>query len=281
MTSLDTAPCGVSPQADLRMPTFFIPHGAGPCFFMDWDPPGAWDAMQAFLRDIATTLPARPRAILAVSAHWQQPDFALTGGAHPALLFDYRGFPPHTYQLRYPAPGQPALAARALSLLSQAGLAGHADATRGFDHGMFIPLLLMFPDAQVPVVQLSLREDLDPQAHLAAGRALAPLRDDAVLIIGSGMSFHNMRGYGDPRFGPVSDAFDHWLVQTCEAEPQDRENALAHWERAPQARLCHPPRAEEHLLPLMVAAGAAPAGRGRQVFSDRVMETTLSAFRFD
>lgn len=281
MTSLEADPPDATQEIALKMPTFFIPHGGGPCFFMDWNPPGAWDPMEAFLRGVALTLPARPRAILLVSAHWQQQDFALTFGTRPELVFDYHGFPSHTYQLRYPAPGAPTLAAHALALLSQAGLGGRADATRGFDHGMFIPLLLMFPDAEVPVVQLSLRDDLDPQAHIAAGRALAPLRADGVLIVGSGMSFHNMRGYGDPRFGPVSDVFDRWLVQACEAEPQERESALVQWEHAPQARLCHPPHAEEHLLPLMVAAGAAPVGRGCQVFSNRVMETKLSAFRFD
>lgn len=263
------------------MPTLFIPHGGGPCFFMDWNPPGLWRPMETFLRGVVDTLPELPRAILMVSAHWQSSDFAVTTGERPALVFDYFGFPPHTYQLRYPAPGHPGLAQRVQGRLARAGLASRGDADRGFDHGMFIPLLLMVPQAQIPVVQLSLRQDLDPAAHLAAGRALEPLRDEGVLIVGSGMSFHNMRGYGDPRFGPVSDTFDAWLVQACEAEPAQREQALASWDRAPQARLCHPPQAEEHLLPLMVAAGAAPSGRGRKVFSDRVMETTLSAFRFD
>ena len=140
--------------------------------------------------------------------------------------------------------------------------------------------MLMVPQADIPVVQLSLRHDLDPQAHLDAGAALAPLRDEGVLIVGSGMSFHHMRGYGDPRFGPVSDTFDDWLTQAVEAEPSRRRAALAAWEQAPQARLCHPPRAEEHLLPLMVAAGAGGSDAGRKIFSDRVMETTLSAFRF-
>lgn len=264
-----------------RMPTFFIPHGGGPCFFMESNPPGIWDRMETFLRGIAATLPQRPRAILLVSAHWQNQDFAVTTGAAPALVFDYYGFPAHTYELRYPAPGEPALAARVQGLLGASGLGSHGDAARGFDHGMFIPLLLMFPSADVPVVQLSLREDLDAQAHLAAGRALEALRDEGVLILGSGMSFHNMRAYGDPRFGPVSDEFDAWLSRACEAEPEVRADALAHWEHAPLARLCHPPRAEEHLLPLMVAAGAAPTGRGGKVFSDHVMQTALSAYRFD
>lgn len=130
------------------------------------------------------------------------------------------------------------------------------------------------------MVQLSLRSDFDPLAHLEAGRALASLRDEGVLIIGSGMSFHNMRGFGDPRFGPISDEFDRWLKVAVEAQPQQRHQALVDWAQAPSARLSHPPRAEEHLLPLMLVAGAADEDRGERVFSDRVLETTLSAFRF-
>lgn len=261
-------------------PTLFIPHGAGPCFFMDWNPPDAWNAMAAFLRGVAATLPQPPRAILMVSGHWLEADFCVTGGARPALIYDYYGFPPHTYELRYDAPGSPELAARVVERLAGAELPARQNGERGFDHGMFIPLKLMFPAADIPVVQLSLRNDFDPAAHLAAGRALAPLREEGVLIIGSGMSFHNMRGYGDPRFGPISDAFDQWLTATVEAAPEERHARLLAWEQAPQARLCHPPRAEEHLLPLFVAAGAAGGDAGHKVFSDRVLETTLSAFRF-
>jgi aromatic ring-opening dioxygenase catalytic subunit (LigB family) len=264
-----------------RMPTLFIPHGGGPCFFMAWDPPGIWDRMAAFLRGIADTLPRRPCAIVLATAHWQEADFAVSAHPRPPMVFDYHGFPPHTYRLDYPAAGEPVLAGHVAARLADAGLPAHLDAQRGFDHGTFIPLLLMFPQADVPVVQLSLRHDLDPQAHLAAGRALAPLRDDGVLIVGSGMSFHHMRAYGDPRYAPISDAFDDWLTRAVQAAPAQRHAALAAWTQAPHARLCHPPQAEEHLLPLMVAAGAAGDSPGRKVFSDRVMETMLSGFRFD
>ncbi|WP_374429803.1 DODA-type extradiol aromatic ring-opening family dioxygenase [Ideonella dechloratans] len=270
-------PASTSPG---RLPTVYIPHGGGPCFFMDWNPPHAWDKTAAYLRGIVESLPQRPKAIVLVSAHWLEGDFAVTGGAQPELIYDYYGFPPHTYELKYPAPGEPALAERITSLLGQAGLSSHIDARRGYDHGMFIPLMLMVPQADIPVVQLSLNISLDPAAHLALGRALQPLRDEGVLIVGSGMSFHNMRGYGDPRFGPVSDTFDAWLTEAVEAPAAERDAALSAWEQAPMARWCHPPRAEEHLLPLMVVAGAAGADRGRKVFSDRVMETTLSAFSF-
>jgi aromatic ring-opening dioxygenase catalytic subunit (LigB family) len=261
-------------------PTFFVPHGAGPCFFMDWNPPDAWDRMEAFLRGIRETLPEQPKAILLVSAHWLEPAFSTTSGGQPDLIYDYYNFPPHTYELTYPAPGQPALAQRVVELLQQAGLPAATDADRGFDHGMFIPLKLMFPEADIPVVQLSLRRDLDAEAHLQAGRALQSLRDEGVLIVGSGMSFHNMRGYRDPRFGPISDEFDAWLAQTVEADPAVRWQALAHWDQAPRARECHPERQEEHLLPLMLAAGAAGDDQGRHVFVDRVLETSLSGYRF-
>ena len=268
-------------SAATRMPTCFIPHGAGPCFFMDWNPPTTWHRMRDFLMGMADALPARPTAIVMVSGHWLTGGFNVTSGAQPDLIYDYGGFPPHTYELRYPAPGEPQLAERITALLHAAGQPSQADPQRGFDHGMFIPLKLMFPEADVPVVQLSLRHDLDPLAHLQAGQALTTLRDEGVLIVGSGMSFHNMRGYGDPRFGPISDTFDAWLTATVEADPATRAQGLAHWDQAPSARLCHPPRAEEHLMPLMVVAGAASEGRGQRVFSDRVLETTLSAYRFD
>lgn len=263
-----------------RLPTLFIPHGGGPCFFMDWNPKDAWDKMAAYLRGIAADLPQAPTAIVMVSAHWLEADATVTSGSQPDLIYDYYGFPAHTYELRYPAPGAPALADRMVSLLNQGGITARADESRGFDHGMFIPLMLMFPKAEIPVVQLSLKTSLKPADHLAIGHALQSLRDEGVLIVGSGMSFHNMRGYGDPRFGPISDAFDAWLTQAVEATPQARQDALTQWETAPGARLCHPPRAEEHLLPLMVVAGAAGEDAGRKVFSDRVMQTTLSAFQF-
>lgn len=263
-----------------RMPTWFIPHGGGPCFFMDWNPPDEWTLMADFLKNVATTLPRTPKAILMVSAHWLKPHVAVTSGAQPELIYDYYGFPPHTYELTYPAPGAPALAEQIVTSLSAAGIASASDAGRGFDHGMFIPLKLIFPQANIPVVQISLHNALDPEQHLEVGRALETLRDQDVLIIGSGMSFHNMRAYGNPQFGPISDAFDDWLTQAVESSAQERHRLLANWEQAPGARQCHPPRAEEHLLPLMVVAGAAGGDAGRKVFSDRVMETTVSAYCF-
>ena len=268
-------------QSAARMPAFFIPHGAGPCFFMDWNPADAWNNMAAFLKGIAETLPSRPRAIVLISGHWLESAFSVTSHERPELIYDYYGFPPHTYELKYPAPGHPELAGEVADMLSTKGLVTSIDAQRGYDHGVFIPLKLMFPNADIPVVQLSLRSDLDPQAHLDAGRAIADLRNQGVLIIGSGMSFHNMRGYGDTRYTQPSAEFDTWLSAAVEAEPEQRYTLLKDWEQAPHARHCHPPRSEEHLLPLMVVAGAAEQGPGKKVYSEKIMETIISAYRFD
>ncbi|WP_300536789.1 class III extradiol ring-cleavage dioxygenase [Sphingosinicella sp.] len=261
---------------DSKQPALFIPHGGGPCFFMD-DPRGIWRGMEAYLRGIAATLPARPRAILVVSGHWETEGFAFTGAEHPALVYDYYNFPPHTYELRYDAPGDPTLAARATALFRDARLPASIDAARGLDHGVFIPLKVAFPDAAIPVVQMSIDRGLDPALHLAAGCALAPLRDEGVLIIGSGMSFHNMRGYRDPRFTAPSDAFDAWLTRAVEADADIRAAELTRWEDAPAARASHP--REEHLIPLMVAAGASDRP-GRSDYREQVLETAISGFRF-
>ena len=266
-----------------RMPTLFIPHGAGPCFFMDWNPRDTWEPTAAFLRSIPASLPAPPKAIVLVTAHWLGAQPSLSAEPQPGMLFDYYGFPPHTYELTYPAPGAPALAERVAGLLAEAGLPAVLDAQRGYDHGTFIPLKVAFPDAEVPVLQVSLLNSLDAAAHLDYGRALAPLRDEGVLIIGSGMSYHNMRGYGDPRSTPISVEFDQWLTDTVALPAAERYARLAAWDTAagPAGRLSHPPRAEEHLLPLHVVAGAAGDSVGRKVFGDRVMAVDISAFRFD
>lgn len=263
-----------------RQPALFIPHGGGPCFFMDWNPADTWVGMGNFLKGVASTLPRKPSAIVMVSAHWMESEFRVTGHARPELIYDYYGFPQHTYELTYPAPGAPQLAEQVVQTLNAEGLASAVDSDRGFDHGMFIPLKLVFPAADIPVIQLSLRTDLDPEAHLALGRALAVLRDQNILIIGSGMSFHNMRAYGDARFSSVSDEFDAWLTRAVESPAQERDELLRDWAGAPQAYQCHPRGHEEHLIPLLVAAGAGDGEPGRRIYSERVMQTTISAFRF-
>lgn len=271
---------GAAKRVQGRMPAWFIPHGGGPCFFMDWNPPDLWKGMETFLRGLPAQLPDSPTAIVVVTAHWQGASFLVGTSPRPGMLYDYHGFPPHTYRLQYPAPGHPDLAGRVRRRLADAGLPVGEDAQRGYDHGTFIPLMLMFPAAGIPVVQLSLHAGLDPALHLQAGAALESLRNEGVLLVGSGMSFHNMQAYGDARFGPVSAAFDAWLGEVVAAPGPERRAALAEWERAPGARLCHPPRAEEHLIPLMVVAGAAGDDAGHCVYRERVMHTLISGFRF-
>jgi aromatic ring-opening dioxygenase catalytic subunit (LigB family) len=266
-----------------KMPTFFIPHGGGPCFFMDWTvmggPADTWNRMEAWLRGLAASLPARPKAIVIVSGHWEEPAFTASSAAAPAMIYDYTGFPPSTYQLRYPAPGAPELAERIVALLKGAGLPARTDPSRGFDHGVFIPFLLVFPDADIPVVPLSLKHDLDPAEHLAAGRALASLRDEGVLIVGSGMSYHNMGAFSTAAASEPSEIFDRWLTETvADPDPQDRWRRLSRWSQAPAARNAHP--REEHLLPLMIAAGAAADEPGTRAFTDTAMMARLSGYRF-
>lgn len=261
---------------DAAQPSFFIPHGGGPCFFMD-DPGGTWTGMAAFLAGIPAMLPQRPEAIIVVSGHWETTGFAFTGAAKPSLIYDYYGFPAHTYELRYDAPGAPSLAERASELLHAAGLETRVDPDRGLDHGVFVPMKLAFPDADIPVIEMSVDKDLDPALHAAAGQALAPLRREGVLILGSGMSFHNMRGYGDERSTAPSLAFDQWLTDAIEEPGVRRAADLEKWADAPGGRYSHP-RAE-HLLPLMVAA-AASAAVGERVYHELVMKTAISGFRF-
>lgn len=258
-------------------PTLYVPHGGGPCFFMD-DPQGTWTGMERFLRELRSSLPEDPAGILIVSGHWETRGFALTASARPPLVFDYYGFPPHTYQLRYDAPGSPALAARTATLLQEAGFRSTLDPSRGLDHGVFVPLKVAFPDAVVPVVELSLDASLDADLHLAAGRALAPLRAEGILVMGAGMSFHNLRALGDARLTEPSRQFDAWLNEASCAPAGERSTRLSRWMDAPAARLAHP--RHEHLLPLMVAAGASDKP-GRRIFSEMVLGTLISGFAFD
>lgn len=265
----------------MRLPTLFVPHGGGPCFFMDpagGPPDPMWQPMQAYLAGLIAGLAERPRAIVMISGHWETAEPTVHLGAGKPLLYDYYGFPEHTYRLRWDAPGDPALGERVRALLAGAGFAAAAEHARGWDHGVFIPMMVMRPEADVPLVQLSLRRDLDPAAHLAMGRALAPLRDEGVLIVGSGMSFHNMRAFG-PQVTPVADAWDAALTEAVtDPDPERRAARLTAWETLPYARHAHP--REEHLLPLMVAAGAGGADAARCDFTGHVLGWTVSGYRF-
>jgi aromatic ring-opening dioxygenase catalytic subunit (LigB family) len=244
-------------------------------------PPGHWDRMAAYLRGIAATLPARPEAVVVVSAHWEAPRPTVGVAARHTLLYDYYGFPEHTYRLEYPVAGAPDLAAELARRLALAGFAAETDDRRGIDHGVFIPFMLIFPDADVPVVPLSLHEGLDPVEHFAIGAAIADLRDKGVLIVGSGMSYHNLRRLfrSDEHADAAARAFDGWLAQAvAPPDAQTRQDALARWQQAPGALECHP-RAE-HLLPLMVAAGAGRADGGWRPYAETMLGKPVCAVQF-
>ena len=264
-------------ECPMRMPVAYIPHGGGPWPFVDLGlNPAEVRELSAYLRTVADLPPEPPAAILVISAHWEEPTPTVMTGVAPPLFFDYYGFPAASYRLSWPAPGAPALASRVQERLASAGFPTSTDAERGFDHGTFIPFMLAWPDAKIPTLQLSLKQGLDPAEHLRIGRALAPLRDEGVFLVGSGMSYHNMRGFGNPEARPASEAFDRWLGAAVAAD--DRDAQLTAWTQAPAARLVHP--REEHLLPLMVAAGAAGADRGRVAFSGTMMGVRISAVHF-
>jgi aromatic ring-opening dioxygenase catalytic subunit (LigB family) len=248
---------------------------------MEWTmgPPDTWNKTRAFLEEVSSSLPERPRAMVVVSGHWEERVPTLGAAEHPALIYDYYGFPEETYQLKWPAPGSPEVAERAAELLRNAGLPVAGNPIRGFDHGVFVPLKVAFPQADIPVVQLSLAGSLDPALHLAVGSALAPLRDEGVLIVGSGMSFHNLRGYFQKGSMERSAEFDQWLDETISRPVAERDALFKRWRDAPSALFAHP--REEHLIPLMVAAGAGGDVQGRRVFQDAPMGALISAWRWD
>ena len=266
-----------------RLPVLFIPHGGGPCFFMEQPPgfpSGLWDNLAAYLRDIPATIKPRPRAVLVISGHWECDVPTVLNADRHKLLFDYFGFPEHTYRLTYPASGSAVVAVRVHELLQQAGIDSKEDKERGLDHGVFVPFKLIYPEADVPIVQLSLKHNLDAAEHLAIGKALLPLRDEEVLIVGSGNSYHNLREFFSTNIeaGKVSAQFDDWLGAAVKAPPVERERLLSNWLQAPGARACHP--RSEHLIPLMVAAGAAGDDAGKITYHEQMFGKMFSGVQF-
>jgi len=224
-------------------------------------------------------LPAKPRAILVISGHWEASEFTISTANQPPMEYDYSGFPAHTYHIQYPAPGSPALAIDVGKLLAAAGFEHREDPRRGFDHGTFVPLVLMYPQADVPIVMLSLKNTLDAAEHIRVGEALAPLREDGILIMGSGLTYHNMRGFGRRESTAVANEFEAYLDAAITAtDPRRRDQMLIDWQSAPSARRAHP--REDHLIPLMVVAGAAGNDVGRVMFVDHVMEVAMASYEF-
>lgn len=268
-------------MSNSRLPTYFISHGGGPWPYMTGEFRRNFEKLEQSLIEMRAELGSAPRAILMISGHWEEQGLALSSGARPNMVYDYYGFPEDLYHITYAAPGSPELAGQVQSLLRESGIAARLDPTRGFDHGTFSIMKPLYPDADIPVVQLSLDSSLDPALHLQIGRALAPLRDDGVLIIGSGLSYHNLRAMQGMSGHAPSRQFDAWLQKTLvQASPGERSEQLIRWESAPSARAAHP--REDHLIPLMVAVGAAEEEAGVVTYhqTDFFGGLTVSSFRF-
>jgi|SRR5690554_139424 len=258
----------------------YLSHGGGPLPLLD----------DADHREMVSTLKAlaaqirKPSAILVISAHWEEAQPTVTSGASPPLIYDYYGFPEKSYLIQYPCAGEPALAQRVQAALSDAGLDAQQDAERGVDHGLFVPLKIMYPDADIPCIQLSLLSSLDAEQHILLGEALQSLDEDNLLVIGSGFSFHNMRAFFAEETAEtqaMNEGFDAWLNDTClgaDLSEATRRQRLVEWDKAPHARYCHP--REEHLLPLQVCYGLAqrPAS---SAFHCRILGKQASMFLWE
>jgi 4,5-DOPA dioxygenase extradiol len=259
----------IPPEPGKKAQIIYFSHGGGPL-------PLLGDSGHKTMIDFMTELPKKlhkPEAILVISAHWEEQVPTLLGAENPPMFYDYYGFPEETYEITYPAPGNPELVNRIVALLSEKNIPSQIDPRRGFDHGLFIPLKLMYPEADIPSIQLSLIRGLDPAAHIALGKALSSLMQENILVVGSGFSFHNMGAFswqGLDAPDPANDAFQDWLIETCTGSHTEeaREKRLVEWEKAPSARYCHP--REEHLLPLHVCQGIGGTS-AELIFDDKIL----------
>jgi 4,5-DOPA dioxygenase extradiol len=255
----------------------YLSHGGGPLPLLgDANHSEMISCLKAIAREIG-----KPSAIVVVSAHWEESVPSITSGASPGLIYDYYGFPEESYRIQYPCPGEPTLARQISHQLADAGIEARLDDSRGFDHGLFMPLKIMYPDADIPCVQLSLVSSLDPALHIAMGKALQGLKQDNILVIGSGFSFHNMKAFFDPGNSDSAvknEAFEEWLIHTLSSaalSEEERSQRLIHWASAPHARFCHP--REEHLLPLHLCYGLAQRACS-QWFEARILNKKSSLY---
>lgn len=255
----------------------FISHGGGPWPLLN-DP--RHRNLIEFLQKIPSAL-ITPSAILVVSAHWEEDQPTIQSSPHPPMLYDYFNFPEESYDLSYTAPGHPQLAAQILSILQESGIRAHGDNLRGFDHGLFVPLMIMYPEANTPCLQLSLKKNLDPMEHIQLGQALQALRNENILIVGSGASFHNLQGFRETpneETTALNEGFENWLLDVMTGDhlsEGNRQERLVNWSDAPGARYCHP--REEHLLPLHFCYGAAGC-RADRVIEVEYMERKASMY---
>jgi 4,5-DOPA dioxygenase extradiol len=258
----------------------YFSHGGGPLPILG---DGSHKAMIKFMAELPFQI-AKPDAIVVISAHWEENVVTVLGSSNPVMLYDYYGFPDEAYRITYPAPGNPELASRIIGMLKHVEIDGRVDNERGFDHGLFIPLKLMYPDADIPAIQLSLVRGLDPVIHIEMGKALRELMNENILVIGSGFSFHNMQAFsweGNSTIDQSNDSFQDWLIETCTGSLSrtEREQRLILWEEAPAARYCHP--REDHLVPLHVCVGTADeTNRATKIFDDYILGKRAVAFQW-
>ncbi|RLD79700.1 MAG: dioxygenase [Bacteroidetes bacterium] len=265
------------------LPVFYIPHGGGPWHVMEnaFGDTAGYARLKDYLSNFGNQFEKKIKAILVISAHWEEDLPTVHFGLNPPLLYDYYGFPESTYHLDWQAPGNPELAERIENLLNADGFTTKREYKRGFDHGTFVPLMIAFPAPQIPIIQLSLIKTLDPQVHINLGKAIEPLRNEGVLIVGSGMSYHNMRGFmsGDTSTIENSEKFDTWLTETVISPRVDKRNtALINWQKAPSALESHP--RSEHLIPLFAIAGAAGNDTGIADYTGTLMGVKISGYKF-
>lgn len=244
----------------------FVNHGGGPLPLLGKQPTITKHLQEARAKFLP---PQKPKSIVVLSAHWESDPIQISSSPNPSMYYDYGGFPPETYKYQYNAPGNPELAQKIQGLLSNSGLDSHLNAKRGYDHGVFVPLMIMFPEADVPVVSVSLHSSLSPEVNMKIGQALAPLRDEGILILGSGQTFHNFSMLFNPTASSYqkSTEFNDWLKDTLLHHTGDALwDKLRHWEKAPSARQSHP--REEHLIPLFMVAAAAGSEASPQLIYD-------------
>ncbi len=247
----------------------YFSHGGGPLPILG-DP--SHEKMIAFMKQLPQKV-KKPDAVIVISAHWEESIPTIIGNKSPPLFYDYYGFPEETYKIEYPAQGNPELSKTVKNLLEEKRIQSKITKERGFDHGVFIPLKMMWPVPDIPMTQISLIRGLDPKHHILLGNALQSLLEENILIIGSGFSFHNMSAFtydNSNKPDPRNDEFQEWLVDVCTGRytKSEREQKLIKWEKAPYARYCHP--REEHLLPLHVCLGLSKDS-ANVIFDDYIL----------
>lgn len=247
----------------------YLSHGGGPMPLLNEK---SHRKMIDFMKQLAQKI-KKPDAIIVFSAHWEEKIPTVIGSSNPGLYYDYYGFPEKTYNLSYQIPGNLNLVEELVNIFKLHDVAINIDSTRGFDHGVFIPLMLMYPKGNIPTIQISLIKGLDPKKHLELGNVIKDLKKKNVLVIGSGFSFHNMNAFSwsdDDQIDEKNDTFQEYLIQYCTEEKylNKRDETLIAWDKIPFARYCHP--REEHLLPLHVCLGMTDKP-GKLIFDDYIL----------